>query len=418
VGTANVESIIRANSLDQMTSPAASVNWNNQGITQLASVSMTDGTSADGQIIAQLNPPIILGFAASGDSNHTFKLGMVSSNPTLAFGVGGSTATDVILSRTGTALLKVAANQTTFPGASGSSTLELSPQSGTITSSTPSPLINAWSGTYTANASSFNFGTVIGFGPTVTFSQSGFAFGVGLLFNVNPVFKTGTSVGTGFSFGPLTGLSYVPTFTVDTQTGITALGTSTALSSNPVWSQANSGTATVASHVGFLTQGNVGTGITMTLFNDVKVLDTAGSGTITTRAALDIANLTKATTNLGIRNASTTVFTHKVKTITATSDSISVASTTAATMITLNNTSGSSKTLASTPTITAGTDGQLLILENTSAQNVVFQRESALAGSTLRLNAATVTLSQYQTMLLIWDAVNTQWVQLGSSANA
>jgi hypothetical protein len=174
----------------------------------------------------------------------------------------------------------------------------------------------------------------------------------------------------------------------------------------------------VASHVGFLTQGNVGTGITMTLFNDVKVLDTAGSGTITTRAALDIANLTKATTNLGIRNASTTVFTHKVKTITATSDSISVASTTAATMITLNNTSGSSKTLASTPTITAGTDGQLLILENTSAQNVVFQRESALAGSTLRLNAATVTLSQYQTMLLIWDAVNTQWVQLGSSANA
>jgi hypothetical protein len=87
-------------------------------------------------------------------------------------------------------------------------------------------------------------------------------------------------------------------------------------------------------------------------------------------------------------------------------------------MITLNNTSGSSKTLASTPTITAGTDGQLLILENTSAQNVVFQRESALAGSTLRLNAATVTLSQYQTMLLIWDAVNTQWVQLGSSANA
>lgn len=157
------------------------------------------------------------------------------------------------------------------------------------------------------------------------------------------------------------------------------------------------------SNQGFLGTVTNGTGIR---------LPAAGVVASTLKIGLDVEKLTGATTNMGIRNAGATVFTPSAKTITAAGNSISVASTDAETIVRLNNTSGGSITLTSTPTITAGQDGQVLWIYNGSTQNVVFQRESALAGSKLRLGAASRTLGQYDTLCLFYDGTNGYWCEM------
>jgi hypothetical protein len=72
--------------------------------------------------------------------------------------------------------------------------------------------------------------------------------------------------------------------------------------------------------------------------------------------------------------------------------------------------------LTSTPTIAAGTtQGQRLTIEYTGANTVTLQRESALAGSTLRLGAATRALSQYDTIQLLWNG--TYWLEISFTDN-
>lgn len=73
-------------------------------------------------------------------------------------------------------------------------------------------------------------------------------------------------------------------------------------------------------------------------------------------------------------------------------------------------------TLTSTPTIAAGTaSGQRLTLVYSGANTVTLQRESALAGSTLRLGAATRALSEYDTLELIWNG--TYWLETSFTDN-
>ena len=77
----------------------------------------------------------------------------------------------------------------------------------------------------------------------------------------------------------------------------------------------------------------------------------------------------------------------------------------------LNNTSGGSLTLTSTPTIAAGMDeGTEVTLVNTSANNVVLQSDpTGLLNTKLKLGAATRTLGVYGTLSLVF--VNGFWCE-------
>lgn len=80
---------------------------------------------------------------------------------------------------------------------------------------------------------------------------------------------------------------------------------------------------------------------------------------------------------------------------------------------------GGAVTLVATPTITSpAADGQHLIIMGTSDANAVtLQRESALAGSLLRLGAATRVLGLYDTLELLWDSTLGAWVEVGFTDN-
>lgn len=80
----------------------------------------------------------------------------------------------------------------------------------------------------------------------------------------------------------------------------------------------------------------------------------------------------------------------------------------------ISNTTAGSITLTSTPTIADGTDGEEILLYHTGTQNVVIQDQGTLAGSNLRLTAATVTLAPRHSVRLKFDAGVGDWVQVGT----
>jgi hypothetical protein len=169
----------------------------------------------------------------------------------------------------------------------------------------------------------------------------------------------------------------------------------------------NAGAVSMTSHTALSSAPTVDTGCTVTTRKVSDVVDFAGAGTVTTQIAHDIAQLTKGGTNIGIRNASTEVATPSVATITAVGSTI----TPNAKVKRLDNTSGGSLTLTSTPTIPDGQDGQILKLFNSSAQNVVLQDQGTLASSNLRLTAASITLGPRDTVELMYSTTVGDWIQ-------
>ena len=136
----------------------------------------------------------------------------------------------------------------------------------------------------------------------------------------------------------------------------------------------------------------------------VGALSTTGAN-----IGIDVAKPSGGTQNIGIRNAGSRVATPTTSTITAVGDTISHASE----LIYLDNTSGSSKTLTSTPTIANGEDGEMIELVNISANDVVLQDQGTLAGSNLRMVTATVTLSQRDSLKLRYNASIGDWLSGG-----
>jgi hypothetical protein len=125
----------------------------------------------------------------------------------------------------------------------------------------------------------------------------------------------------------------------------------------------------------------------------------------TTRIGLDITQFTGAGTKIGIRNAGTKVSTPSVATITAAGNTIAAD----AEVKRLDNTSGGSVTLTSTPTIADGVDGQFLTLFNSSANNVVLTHGAA---NNLRLDGGTnKTLAQRASIELMFSTTLGDWIQ-------
>jgi hypothetical protein len=72
-------------------------------------------------------------------------------------------------------------------------------------------------------------------------------------------------------------------------------------------------------------------------------------------------------------------------------------------------------TLTSTPTIAAGTNGQILIIENIGANAVTLQNQTALVGSLLRnASAGAVVLGARDSVTYQYSSDDSSWKQIGN----
>ena len=243
--------------------------------------------------------------------------------------------------------------------------------------------------------------------PTLTFTQPGGLYGSAFVFNAQYTAQNSGAV----NLGPTVTFIDQPVIRAVTSTGIT--NSHTSFNSSPSFSVLTGGTLLPSSIVGFVSAATVGAGVTATSRTAFKVSDATVSGTLTTQLGLDVAAMTTATTNIGIRNASSTVNTPLLSTISVVGSTINANCSVAR----LNNSSGGALTLTSTPTIADGQAGQVLVVYNSGTNTVTLQRNSALAGSNLRLGAASRLLAQYATLTLMFDGTNSEWVELSFTNN-
>lgn len=140
-----------------------------------------------------------------------------------------------------------------------------------------------------------------------------------------------------------------------------------------------------------------------------------GNAAVGTAVGIDVAAQSGAATNIGLRNAGTTVWTPASQTLAAAGNAI----TADATYKEIDNSTGASLTLTSTPTIANGQAGQVLILVNKDgADDVVLQDESVLGGSNLRLaGAANLTLGPRDSVTLIFSSALGDWIEIARSNN-
>lgn len=183
---------------------------------------------------------------------------------------------------------------------------------------------------------------------------------------------------------------------------------------SPTFTRQGTPTQTAASVTGFFISGgalaDVGAGWTVTAYRGLHYQQPGGSGTLTTQVAVDIDALTQATTNIGIRNASTTVTTPSAaQTISAAGNTVACN----ATSVRVSNGTGGSITLTSAPTIANGQPGQRCAIMSVGSQNVVLQDQGTLGSSNLRLGANTRTLSPRSSIELEYDATVGDWIERG-----
>lgn len=303
LGTANNESVIRANTLNQMGAPTGAVTWNNQALTNLSSLSMTDGTAGDGKITAALNAPLLAFFDNTGSTNAQAQLGLISSNPTLAFGPNNAAA-DVTLARTATST-GTYTGRLNF-GVISATDVGLWQSNNTITAggqwAGPALGINVGQ-TQTINYASWSFASgLFAIGGTFAAQQSPNAFGGLTGFVVNPTFKNvaGNNVTLTTNFAPL--FSFAPTYQADTTT-LTTIGSAVLINVGAALSAINAGAISAGSIINVASSATVNSGQTLTSLTDFQVSEWGQSGTVTTHIGLDVGALTKATTSIGIRLA-------------------------------------------------------------------------------------------------------------------
>lgn len=150
-------------------------------------------------------------------------------------------------------------------------------------------------------------------------------------------------------------------------------------------------------------------GLTVTTLTDMPFANLiAGLGTITTHVGIDMAKFTRASTNIEFRSAGKMVYTPTAQTLAAAGNTI----VSTARAVDLDNSTGASLTMTSTPTIAVGvSDGQMLRLTNVdTADNIVLQDESVAAGTALRLTgAANLTLGPRDSVDFRWKASTSEW---------
>lgn len=137
-----------------------------------------------------------------------------------------------------------------------------------------------------------------------------------------------------------------------------------------------------------------------------------GSGIVGIGTAAPAANAfleIGASATSSFRNRTRTVFTP------TTAQAITAASSTIlanATFVMISNSTGAGITITANPTIVDGEDGQILIILQTGANNVIVQN-----GNNLDLGAASRTMTQNDILMLIFSATTGDWMEMGFVQN-
>jgi hypothetical protein len=290
-------------------------------------------------------------------------------------------------------------------------------------------------------SASFGGGAIVGvpglisFEPTVKWNQPSATFGSTFITNT-AIYQNVSAVAA--NIGAVSTLSSTWAATADAAS--ITLGALADVFSAPTLQRTGGGTLTAgADFVNFEGTLTVGAGVTVPNYRAFVAKAPTNSGTITlykgfvvsavasadaasatgilvtglnttgTNIGIDIGAVTGGTTNIGIRNFAPAVDTPGTKTITVVGDTIPHLTP----WTTINNTSGSSKTLTSAPTISDGVDGERIEVTNVGTSDVVIQDQGTLASSNLRLVAATRTLSTRDSIKLRYSAAIGDWCETG-----
>jgi hypothetical protein len=223
------------------------------------------------------------------------------------------------------------------------------------------------------------------------------------------------------------GIYLTPTLTNDTDETSPDFGGYTAIDDGATHSyKADSGAATLDHHISFrgrpaftrasgantdtITRATglewvpaVNSNVTATTLRGVHVKTFTGSGTVTTNVGIDIDDI-GGSTQIGLRNADTTVFTPPTtQSLAANTDTI----TCSATFKKLSATAA--RDLTSDPQVADGQTGQLCILEATGANTITVDD-----GAGLNVTAQFV-MGTSDTLTLIYDG--TDWIEVARANN-
>lgn len=260
--------------------------------------------------------------------------------------------------------------------------------------------------TYTLDFASAAFGSVVAANPTVVLKQTGSNFATAQLFLNSLKIRNDPTVAA--NIGPIYTVLDIATITADSQTITNSAYQG--FRSVPVFAIANAGVLNVTTLTHLQLSMNLGAGVTMADRIGINVAAGTVTGTLQNVTGLEIAFLTGTVSAVGIRNASPTVYTPSTTQAIAAAGDNPLAN---ATFIKISNSTAGSITLTDAAIIADGEGGQLLIIEQVGAQNVVLTNTN-----NLRLaGAANYTMGQYDTLTLIYDTSSAQWVELARSNN-
>lgn len=155
---------------------------------------------------------------------------------------------------------------------------------------------------------------------------------------------------------------------------------------------------------------STGSDLTITTAIGVRVRNSNPGATIGTQIQLDLEAPTRGTTNIGIRNAGTTVNTP------STAQTLVAGTAILANAGVVQITAASPVTSTAAPTIANGQDGQEVTIVNVGANDITLSDGGTLAGSNLRLSAATIALGQGDSLRLVYSSTLGDWIQTGHTA--
>jgi hypothetical protein len=273
--------------------------------------------------------------------------------------------------------------------------------------------IDIWPGTVQlAYANSGLLAPFINASGTIQCNTTASVLGIFLtgLVNFATTFKNQPTVANNLS--AVVGFRAAPIFQADgASISVGTVSTTAMFRAFPQTNVINAGTISGITLTNFSSNLSVGASTTVTQMTHFIANAAANSGTLTTEIGLDVGALVGATA-IGIRNASTTLYTPTASQTLAAGTTVQAN----ATHIQVIQTSGANITLTAQPTISSGQSGQLLVITNISTvagSSFTFQSSSSLALGLLSLGATTRVVGVKGSLTLIYNSTLSRWVEIG-----
>jgi hypothetical protein len=318
-----------------------------------------------------------------------------------------------VTNNTGLNIVRFTAGSTTKVGIRCDSQVKLAADTLTVTADPGAGWVLSVPGAYTVNYASSTLNTLIEVSPTIDFTQDNTALGGLSGYRYAPTIGN-VAASSGVDLKIFTDFVASPTFIArGTNVTDTTLGTHIGFSYGVTFSRASAGDQLACtSDTAFQAGMTVGAGQTVTTRYGFRVVDATNSGTLTTQVGVEIPSLTGGTTNIGLRNASRTVYPPSTQNLTAVSDTITPTATVHE--VTLN----AAYTLTSTPHIADGQSGQMLVLINADSADALTLRDQSAIASNLRLpGAANLVLGSRDTATFIFSSALGDWICVGTTNN-